>query len=61
MKDYMSEIGLRQSAKIALDERIKRTEKYLDGLKKLKLEINWDKLNPETDGVLWEMFVRPRY
>lgn len=46
----------RMSAGAVLDDKIKRCQKEVDGLKALKYSIDWNLLSKEDEEVLWHLF-----
>lgn len=53
-----AEMSMRQSARGVLDDKIKRTEKHLNGMIVLLNLIPWNALRSEDEESLWELFTR---
>lgn len=51
-------LGTRQSAQGVLNDKIKRTEKHLNGMIVLLNLIPWNALRSEDEESLWELFTR---
>lgn len=56
-KELECGVGMRQSAKGVLEDKIMRIENKAIALRTLKKSIPWDILVPSDEELLWKLFV----